>query len=74
MIQSYSIAYPDLAIEFKRRMSGELPCGWKDNLPSFPIIESKVVATRNRSEEILNHLAFKFPEIFGGSADLVSFQ
>lgn len=27
--------YPDLAKELKRRMSGELPEGWKDNLPKF---------------------------------------
>lgn len=27
--------YPDLAKELKRRMSGQLPEGWKDNLPKF---------------------------------------
>lgn len=27
--------YPELAAEFKRRMSGQLPEGWKDKLPKF---------------------------------------
>lgn len=27
--------YPDLAAEFRRRMAGELPEGWKDSLPKF---------------------------------------
>lgn len=29
------LKYPELAKELKRRMSGELPTGWKDNLPKF---------------------------------------
>lgn len=51
-------------------MTGVFPVGWKENLPTYSVNEAKVVATRNRSEEVLNHFALKFPELFGGSADL----
>jgi len=66
----YSVKYPDLAKEFERRMTGMLPLNWKANLPVYSHTESKVVATRNRSEEVLNAIALNLPELFGGSADL----
>lgn len=36
LFQSYSAAFPDLAEQYARRMRGELPSGWKDQLPTFP--------------------------------------
>lgn len=66
----YSNHYPDLAKEYERRMMGVLPTNWKANLPTYSHNETKVVATRNRSEEVLNAIAQSIPEIFGGSADL----
>lgn len=36
LFAAYSSAHPYLAGEFSRRMKGELPAGWKDNLPRFP--------------------------------------
>src|ERR1035441_8661196 len=32
----YSKAFPDLAQEIKRRMDGQLPDGWDNNIPVFP--------------------------------------
>lgn len=66
---AYRAAYPELAAEFERRMAGELPAGWDKELPEFPADE-KGMATRAASGKVLNALAVKIPEIFGGSADL----
>ena len=65
----YKIAYPDLALEFERRMRGELPEGWDSDLPAFPADE-KGMATRVASGKALNIFASRIPEIMGGSADL----
>lgn len=65
----YKIAYPDLALEFERRMRGELPEGWDSDLPAFPSDE-KGMATRVASGKALNIFASRIPEIMGGSADL----
>lgn len=68
-IKRYRKEYPDLAKEFDRRVKGELPAGWDENLPEFAA-ESKGLATRASSGKVLNALAEKLPEIIGGSADL----
>jgi transketolase len=70
MFNGYATAYPELAAEFNRRMRGELPPDWKKNLPVYSHQEAKSVATRNRSEEVLNAIAGQMPELVGGSADL----
>jgi transketolase len=52
-------------------MNGELPVGWKDQLPRFPVEEeTKAIATRSHSEIVLNAVAAILPETIGGSADL----
>lgn len=65
----YREAYPELAQEFNRRMSGELPAGWDEELPTFQP-DTKGIATRKASETVLQALAPKLPELMGGSADL----
>jgi len=65
----YRDAYPELAEEFTRRMQGQLPAGWDEELPSFKG-EGKGIATRKASEAVLQALAPKVPELMGGSADL----
>jgi transketolase len=70
MFAEYAKAFPELAAEFVRREKGELPAGWKDNMPLYSPAEAKAAATRNRSEEVLNYVAGMCPEILGGSADL----
>lgn len=67
--KSYTEKHPDLSIEYLRRMRGELPSHLKETLLTTALA-NKNVATRNRSEEVLNTLAANLPEIFGGSADL----
>ncbi len=66
---AYSKAAPDLAKEFGRRMHGDLPAGWEQALPTFTT-ENGNVASRNASGVVLNDVAARVPEIFGGSADL----
>ena len=66
---AYKKELPELAAEFERRMSGELPANWDRDLPSFPA-DAKGVATRKASEGIMQKLAASLPELMGGSADL----
>ncbi len=66
---AYRAAYPDLAAELERRLAGELPAGWDADLPVFPA-DAKGLATRASSGQVLNTLAARLPELFGGSADL----
>ena len=68
--EAYAAAYPELAAEFKGRMSGELPEGWDAGLPSFDA--GKQLATRRASGQAINALAAKVPALIGGSADLAS--
>jgi len=69
LFKSYSAKYSDLANEFQRRMEGDLPSNWLNGLPTYTD-DGKAVATRNRSEEVLNVLAKNIVDIIGGSADL----
>ena len=66
---AYRAAHPELAAELARRLAGELPHGWADGLPEFPA-DAKGLATRVSSGKVLNALATRLPELFGGSADL----
>ena len=65
----YKTKYPDEAAEFDRLLSGKLPDGWDQVLPTYKP-EDKGVATRKHSETCLNKLAPVLPELIGGSADL----
>ena len=66
---AYVEAYPEEGAELARRLSGELPEGWREALPSFSP-EDKSEATRSLSGKVLNALAPLLPELVGGSADL----
>jgi transketolase len=68
-VDSYTMANPALAKEFKRRIAGELPPGWQKVVPSFTR-ENGAVASRAASNIVLNALAPILPELMGGSADL----
>ncbi|MGJ0428241.1 transketolase [Methylobacter sp.] len=70
---AYKAAYPELAAEYERRMSGELPSNWTaeaDNFVSAVNAEAKTTATRLSSLASIEGYAKVLPEIFGGSADL----
>lgn len=65
----YIQAFPELAREFQRVMTGELPMDWETALPDFGP-DTKEVSTRKASETVLQSLASIIPELMGGSADL----
>ncbi|NJK54560.1 MAG: transketolase [Pleurocapsa sp. SU_5_0] len=69
VMSDYKSKYAQEAAEFERFLSGKLPDGWADVLPTFTP-EDKGLATRKYSEGCLNKLAPVLPELIGGSADL----
>ena len=68
-VASYTGAFPQLAEELRRRISGELPPGWDTDIPVFPA-DVKGMATRVASGKVMNAVAPKLPALTGGSADL----
>ncbi|MGK7946134.1 MAG: transketolase [Microcystaceae cyanobacterium] len=66
---TYKTKYPEEAATFERMISGKLPEGWADALPTYTP-EDKALASRKHSEICLNALAPVLPELLGGSADL----
>src|SRR3954453_22450481 len=66
---AYKEAFPEEAAELERMPTHRNPDGWADDLPSKPA-DPKGMATRKASNEVLQWLASKLPEIVGGSADL----
>jgi transketolase len=69
MLLRYHEEYPDDAAELDRRLAGELPVGWTDDLPVFAPSEGPL-ATRKASGAALNAICDRLPELTGGSADL----
>jgi transketolase len=67
-LDAYDVAHPDLAAEFRRRIAGELPAGWDAGLMTYEL--GTEVATRNASQDAIQALAPRVPELFGGAADL----
>ncbi len=66
---SYRDAHPDLAGEFRRRVTGAgLAEGWDAELKVYET--GSEVATRNASQDAIQALATRVPELFGGAADL----
>ncbi|GAA5167395.1 transketolase [Viridibacterium curvum] len=70
---AYAAAFPELAAEFKRRLAGELPAGFKaaaDALIEKVQAKAETIATRKASFNALEALGPVIPELLGGSADL----
>ena len=67
-IAGWRDAEPARAQLYDRLAARRLPAGWTDALPTFPA--GKDVATRSASGKVLNALAPRLPELWGGSADL----
>jgi transketolase len=65
---AYAAAYPDLAAEFRRRLDRRLADGWDADLKVYEV--GSEVATRNASQDAIQALAGRVPELFGGAADL----
>ncbi|MBF2090769.1 MAG: transketolase [Synechococcales cyanobacterium K44_A2020_017] len=68
-LAAYRTKYPAEAAEFERMLSGKLPEGWVDSLPTYTP-DDAAIATRKNSQATLNALAPALPELVGGSADL----
>ena len=69
---AYRQAYPELAGELERRLTGRLAEGWDAGLPTFAPPPADAQATRVASGKVLNAIAAKLPELVGGSADLAT--
>jgi len=70
---TYETQHPELAREFRRRMAGDLPAGWKlhcDALLAKIGARAETIATRKASQNAIEGLAPALPEFVGGSADL----
>lgn len=72
-LAAYTKAFPELAAEFKRRTSGELPANWKAEAKKF--VEQLQanpanIASRKASQNSLEAFGKLLPEFLGGSADL----
>ncbi|NIA09724.1 MAG: transketolase, partial [Nitrospiraceae bacterium] len=73
MFSVYSERYPDLAREFKMRISGDLPADF--SLKAIEYIHrvneaTPDIATRKASQKTIEEYAPYLPGLFGGSADL----
>ena len=66
---AYRDAFPEAAADFRRRMTrGGLREGWDADLKVYET--GSEVATRNASQDAIQALATRVPELFGGAADL----
>ena len=72
-IDAYRAEFPDLALEFERRTSGQLPLNFSDKADAY-IAECQAkmekIASRKASQNCLNAFGPLLPELLGGSADL----
>ncbi|WP_431225142.1 transketolase [Serratia sp. L9] len=72
-LAAYAKAFPELAAEFKRRVSGELPANWQAEAKKF--VEQLQanpanIASRKASQNALEAFGKVLSEFLGGSADL----
>jgi transketolase len=68
LVEKYEREHEESGAAWRATMSGELPEGWEQHLPSFA--GAKPMATRAASGEVINALAPHMPMLIGGSADL----
>ena len=69
----YAAAHPDLAVEFARRLSGDLPDNFAEQADAYIRqlqADGVAVASRKASQNTLNAYGPLLPEMLGGSADL----
>ena len=72
-LAAYRAAHPELAIEFERRMNGELPADFSEKADAYIRqcqADMEKVASRKASQNCLNAYGPLLPELLGGSADL----
>ena len=69
----YSAAFPELANELVRRLSGELPADFSEKADAYiaeVAAKGETIASRKASQNALNAYGPLLPELLGGSADL----
>jgi len=70
---AYQTAFPELATELQRRLSGDLPANWDETIDTY-IQDLQAnqgnIASRKASQNTLNKFGPLLPEMIGGSADL----
>jgi transketolase len=67
--REYKRQFPAMADGIERMQKRELPDGWDKELPVFTA-DSKGLASRDSSGQVLNAIAKRVPWLMGGSADL----
>jgi transketolase len=73
LLKKYSAQFPDDAAEFRRRIAGQLPAGFDEQMKGLlqQLSEkAETLATRKASQNVLEALKPGLPELLGGSADL----
>uniref|UniRef100_A0A451DEY9 Transketolase n=1 Tax=Buchnera aphidicola (Cinara pseudotsugae) TaxID=2518978 RepID=A0A451DEY9_9GAMM len=73
VLKNYSIKYPELYIEYKRRIKQKLPYELNIVLQKFLLKMNslpKDISTREASQKTLEYFGPFLPELIGGSADL----
>ncbi|MGQ0654073.1 MAG: transketolase [Betaproteobacteria bacterium] len=68
--KAYQAAFPQEAAEFERRIQGRLPADFDSNLLEEIRQKAETIATRKASQNVLEVLKPRLPELVGGSADL----
>ncbi|WP_347902446.1 transketolase [Pseudomonas purpurea] len=70
---AYSAAFPELANELVRRLSGDLPADFSEKAAAYiaeVAAKGETIASRKASQNALNAFGPLLPEMLGGSADL----
>lgn len=70
---AYSAAFPELANELVRRLSGDLPEDFAEKASAYiaeVAAKGETIASRKASQNALNAFGPLLPELLGGSADL----
>jgi transketolase len=70
---AYEKAFPGEAAQFKRRVAGDLPAGWRatvDAMVAKAEEKAESVASRKASQNALEAIGPALPGLIGGSADL----
>lgn len=73
LLARYEAAHPELAAEFNRRMTGDLPATFGADAMAYVMKlqqDGPVVASRKASQMALEAFGPLLPELIGGSADL----
>ncbi|QFY41239.1 transketolase [Candidatus Methylospira mobilis] len=71
--ENYRSEHPELAAEFERRISGDLPADWAQKSAEYIAAvnaKGETIASRKASQNALNGFGPLLPELLGGSADL----